>query len=178
MLMQGISLVLFGVFLFFQPDTPIISFSTPLALIAISNGIIFILAYFISEPFDKSKTELIYGLILVLASLLIFISPLENQNLDVGFLTGYMLINALLYASISWYLRSEIKFWRVSLVLLAYTIGLIIFIISNKTQNPVLLNLLSGFQFFWCGITILIMSFDIRRLQAEFNRPISQFTLK
>lgn len=178
MLLQGISLVLFGVFLFFQLDTPIISFRTPLALIAISNGIIFILAYFISDPFDKSMTELIYGIILVLASVIIFNTSSETKNLDIGFLTGYMLINALLYASICWDLRSEMKFWWVSLVLLAYTIGLIIFIISGKIQNPVLSNVLSGFQFFWCGITILIMSFDIRRLQLEFNRPISQFTLK
>ena len=178
MLMQGISLLLFAILLFFQRDKPISSIFTPLTLIAIFNGVIFILGYFISDPFDKSKTELIYGLILVLASLLIFIKASEIQNLEIGFLTGYMFINALMYAIICWNLRLELKFWWVPLIILAYTIWLIIYVFIGKPQNPFLGNALSGIQFLCCGINIVIMAFDVRRLQMEFNRPISQFTVK
>jgi len=172
MLLQGILLVLLGLAFFIQPENPLPGFQHMVSIVSLINGGIFIFGYFFANPFDKSQTELILGAFLFTASLVfLFASPM-GQSVVSFFLSAYMLLNAFYYAFVCWDFQSEMKFWWVSILLIAYTLFIVILIQTSISEKTLTVHALTGLHFLWCGLIVILLAFDNRKLVKDFNKPI------
>lgn len=174
MLVQGVLLVLLGIAFFILQDKPLAGFQSLAGLIALLNGVIFLLGYFFSDRFDKSQTELIMGIFLLAASLFFLFSNAIDQNGVAWFLLGYMLANGFFYARLYWSFRSVMKFWWVAALLPAFTL-FVLFKQTGISNTSLSIHVLAGLQFLFCGMAALVMAFAVRRLEEEFKKPISHF---
>jgi uncharacterized membrane protein HdeD (DUF308 family) len=178
MLVQSFLLVLLSIAFFIRPDRPLPGLQTPVGLLALLQGAIYILGFLYADPFDKSQTELILGIILIAGSLYLLFGRTESQNKFSIFLSGIMLVNGFFYAAVSWNLRSEMKFWWITMLLPAYTLFVVFFIYTSLVQAISPNYFLIGWQFFWCGIAGLKLALVSRRVVEEFKKPINRFGVK
>lgn len=178
MLVQSFLLVLLSIAFFIRPDRPLTGFQTPVGLLSLLQGAIFILGFLFADPFDKSQTELILGIILIAVSLFLLFGRAESQNKFSIFLSGIMLVKGFFYAAGSWNLRSEMKFWWITMLLPAYTLFVVFFIYTILVQAISPNYFLIGWQFFWCGIAALKLALVSRRVVEEFKKPINRFGVK
>jgi len=178
MLVQSFLLVLLSIAFFIRPDRPLAGFQTPVGLLALLQGAIFILGFLFTDPFDKSQTELILGIILIAGSLFLLFGRTESHNKFSLYLSGIMVFIGFFYAAVSWNLRSEMKFWWITMLLPAYTLFVVFFIHTSLVQAISINYFLIGLQFFGCGIAALKLALVSRMVVEDFKKPINRFGVK
>ena len=178
MLLQGILLVLFSIPFFILPENPLGSFQTMASLVALLQSAIFILGYFFTDPFDKSQTEMILGIIMFFVSLFFLFERSQNQYMGSIFLSAFMLFNGCFYAAVSWMLRYEMKYSWIIMILPVFTLFAVFLMLTSLPQTSTLIHFLIGLQFLWCGIAVLKMALVTRRVEVAFKKPISRFRVE
>jgi uncharacterized membrane protein HdeD (DUF308 family) len=176
MLVQALLMILMGSIWQILPDKKTGDYQTWITVIAFLIGVLSVLAYFGASRFEKSCWELIKGLL----SLAVGICLLFTYRFDPVSPRGFfilMFLHALMYANAYLYERDEAGFWWLIFYLVEYTLLLMYGIISGETFRGQSVLMLGGLQYIFCGITTLFFVFVIRRVQIEFNKPISDFRL-
>lgn len=161
------------VYLVIQPQGKgLFDFQMNLTWVALFQGLILVLGYFITSSFDKNVIELSFGILYFTIALVSRVITFQNPNDYVYLIAGYLLLNVFLCAGFIWNLRSSKWSWVFMLFLLPYT-GYLIFLFEMfpSTGNPVLLKF-TGIHFIICGITMILMAFAFRKMQIDFSKPI------
>jgi uncharacterized membrane protein HdeD (DUF308 family) len=177
MLIQALLLIFTGAVFVIRLDHKPEDYQTWISVVSLLFGALSVLAYFWASPFDKSGWELSIGILSLAGGLILLISDRPEQGFSPWFFSILLFLQAFLYTNTYWDLRHEARFWWMIFPLFGYTLFLMYGIISAETFLGQSVLLLAGLQYIFCGIITMFFVFVTRRMQIEFNKPISFFRL-
>ncbi|ULQ54220.1 DUF308 domain-containing protein [Flavihumibacter fluvii] len=174
MVAQGILLLLLSSFFLTNPKQLISSTGIQVASIALLTGAIAVLGYFLANPNDKDMIEMLSGVFSIVAGVFFLTGGSLAHQLISWLYAGFMALNALLTIHTCWFLKSEISWWWMSIVFLAYTLLVIyLFVTGDSTMNTPL-NIIIGLQFLLTGLFSILLATAVNKLEREFSKTIQE----
>lgn len=177
MLIQALLLIFTGGVFVFRAEKKPEDFQTWISVISLIIGAFSVLAYLGAPPFDKSGWELRIGLLSLAGGLILIFAYRFELCFFPWLFSILMILHVLLYANAYWYIRHKAGFWWLTFPLFGFTLLLTYGLISGEPILGQYVLMLAGIQYVFCGIVTLFSVFVNRRLQIEFNKPISDFSL-
>jgi uncharacterized membrane protein HdeD (DUF308 family) len=172
MVVQAILLFALSLLLFTRAASLITGSRYVFAIVALLTGAIAVFSYFFSNPSEKDILEMISGLFSCLAGIFFLVGGSLADGLTTWFYGAFMALNALIIVHASWYLRSEINWWWLSLVLLGYTIKVLLLFSAASTLLNIPIAVLAGIQFLLSGLMWILLAFVVRKLKREYSKTI------
>lgn len=174
LLLQGFFLMILSYAHFNTINTEFSSITINTGFLALLTGSSSVIAYFLSGSEDKNQWELRFGIVNCLLGVLLVSRGALNLDLFHILLSVFMLTNVLQLVVISYHLKTEIRWWWLSVFCLTYTFLLVFYALSGLLNMKMMLSEIIGFQFFSNGLLLFLLSFVLRNLQNEYCKTIEQ----
>jgi len=174
MVVQAILLFALSLLLFTRAAGLITGSRYVFAIVALLTGAIAVFGYFFSNPSERDMLEMVSGAFSSLAGLFFLVGGSLADGLTTWFYGAFMVLNAGIIIHASWYLRSEITWWWLSIVLLGYTIEVLYLFSSESTFLNIPIAVLAGIQFFLSGLIWILLAFVVRKLEKEYSKTIRE----
>ncbi len=117
---------------------------------------------------------MISGSFSCLAGLFFLVGGGLADGLTTWFYGAFMALNAGIIVHASWYLRSKITWWWLSIVLLGYTIKVLYLFSTESTIMNIPIAVLAGIQFLLSGLLWIMLAFVVRKLEREYSKTIRE----
>lgn len=174
LVIQGILLVILGFFLASRAGQLVSRTVVAIAIMAMLTGVIIVFGYFFGNPSERDVLDLWSGIFSGLAGIFFLAGGNLAYQLAEWFYAGILLLNAFLAVHIAWNLKTEIKWWWITLVLFSLAIVVIYHFATGSILLGTPIGIHAGILFLLIGLLTIRLAFVARKLEAEYNQTIRE----
>lgn len=174
LVVQGILLIILSYFLFTRAKQVIATTVDVIAIIALLTGAIIVFGYFFGNPSERDSIELWSGVFSGLAGIFFLAGGSLASQLAEWFYAAILLLNVLMIVQIAWNLKSEIKWWWITLLLLSFALLLLYHFATGKLFLGTPTGQLAGILFLALGLLTIRLAFILRKLETEYSKTIRE----